>query len=144
MRIFEKYVPESIHGRGSFGILLAGRRSSGTRAGSAVVTAADQVTTGTEVLAAAVGARAEKTGRSEGHGLVGVAGGAETAEIVATDLAGGVVGRRSLITISKSAGVTATHGHAATASAVVGLALALGLGGLSSTGSLLQSENLRE
>jgi hypothetical protein len=58
MRDWSRYVPESVHGRGVLVFLLASRGSASAAAGGAVVTAANQVASRTEVLAAAVGARA--------------------------------------------------------------------------------------
>lgn len=114
---------------------LAGGRGASARAGSTVVAATDKVTTGAKVLATAVCARTKEARWTERHGLVGVASSPQATEIVTANLARGIVVRRSLLTISE-AGVTATHWQATTASTVAGLALALSLSSLSSTGSL--------
>lgn len=134
------FIPESIH-RGRFlVVLLAGGRGTSAAAGRAVITTPNQVATGAQVFAPAAAARSQQAGGTEGDGLVGVAGGPQTTEVITADLAGGVIRRRGLVSVATEAtGIATTHLRTtttATASAVGLLARSLHLGRLLGPSSL--------
>lgn len=121
-------------------LLLSSRGCASTAASRAVLATTNQITTRAQVATTTVASRTKHAGRAEGHGLVSAACCAQTAEIIASNLARGKVWRRSLLAIAarKVASIpTAKLGTTTTTTAVGLLAHAFHLGSLLIANSLM-------
>lgn len=129
-------LPERVDRRRSFLVfLLASRGRSSPAASSAIIAATNQVAARAKVPPAAAAARTQHAGGTKRHGLAGVASGTQATEVVAADLAGGVVLRRCLVAIARIA-ASITTAHIGTATPVCLLAETLHLGLLLRASSL--------